>query len=85
MSDELKKILSRELDELKQNKIRAIALVVCFIILLIFWLDDNNSGGEEINLTETQPPVTKDFPVVSLPDEKSAENIKQTTPPEKTE
>ena len=69
MSDELKKILSRELEELKQNKIRAGALGVCFVLVIIFWLGEDDSG-EEVNLTEQQtpaPPVTKDLPTKPLP------------------
>ena len=66
MNDELKKILSRELDELKQNKIRAGVLGVCFIVLLIFWITDDGSGNEEIILTD-EPPLTKDLPVKKLP------------------
>lgn len=66
MSDELKKILSRELDELKQHKVRAIALGVCVIVLLIVWTIDDGSGGEEIILVDA-PPVTKDLPVKPLP------------------
>ena len=80
MPDELKKILQRELDELKQNKIRATALGVCFIVLLIFWATDSGSDGEEINLNEPSttadaPPETKDLPVVSLPAEKSLDGV----------
>lgn len=72
MPDGFKKILQHELDELKQNKIRAMALGMCFIVLLIFWMTDDSSGGEEISLSEPPPavdtpPVTKDFPVVNLP------------------
>lgn len=72
MPDGLKKILQHELDELKQNKIRATALGVCFIVLLIFWATDDSSVGEEISLNEETPavdtpPATKDFPVVNLP------------------
>lgn len=79
MSDKLKEILQHEINELKQNKIRAIALGVCFIVLLIFWLTDDSSDGEEINLNEPtiaeKPPATKDLPVVSLPVEKSADGV----------
>ena len=79
MPDKLKEILQHELDELKQNKIRAIALGVCFIVLLIFWLTDDSSDGEEINLNETTiaeaPPATKDLPVKILPVEKSADGV----------
>ena len=76
MPDELKKILQRELEELKQNKIRAIALGVCFVILLIFWISDDTSGGEEIILNETPPPpVTKDLPVKVLPVEKTPDGV----------
>ena len=80
MLDELKKFLQRELDEIKQNKFRAIGIAACFIVALIFWIVDDSSGGEEIILDEPTPiadapPATKDFPVVSLPEEKSSEGV----------
>ena len=80
MLDELKKFLQRELDEIKQNKFRAIGIAACFIVALIFWIVDDSSGGEEIILDEPTPiadapPATKDFPVVSLPEEKSPEGV----------
>ena len=79
MPDELKKILQHELDELKENKVRAIALGVCFAALLFYWLIDDSSSEKEIKLNEPPitadaQPVTKDFPVVSLP-EKSADGV----------
>ena len=80
MLDELKKFLQRELDEIKQNKFRAIGIAACFIVVLIFWIVDDSFGGEEIILDEPTPiadapPATKDFPVVSLPEEKSPEGV----------
>ena len=66
--------MQNELDELKQNKIRAIALVVLLAFLLILWITDDSSDGEEIILTE-EPPVTKDFPVTILPVEKSLDGV----------
>lgn len=74
MSDGLKKFLQNELDELKQNKIRAIALGVLLAFLLILWITDDSSDGEEIILTE-EPPVTKDLPVTILPVEKSPDGV----------
>lgn len=74
MSDELKKFLSRELDELKQNKIRTIGLVVCVVVAVILWTVDDSSGGEEIVLDDA-PPVTKDLPVKTLPVEKSPDGV----------
>ncbi|MBR4642440.1 MAG: hypothetical protein IKO74_06915 [Selenomonadaceae bacterium] len=74
MPDELKKFLQRELEELKQNKVRAIALGVCLLILLIFLISDD-SGGEEIILNETPLPVTKDLPAVNLPEKKSPDGV----------
>ncbi len=79
MSDELKKFLRHELNELKQNKIRATALGVCFIIVIIFWASENFSGNEEIILNEPTtadaPPVTKDLPIKILPVEKSSDGV----------
>ena len=69
----MKDFLRHELDELKQNKVRAIALGVCFVVLLIFWATDDSSGGEEIILDE--PPLTKDLPVKVLPVEKSPDGV----------
>lgn len=74
MSDELKKFLSRELDELKQHKVRAIALGVCLVVLLIVWTLDDGSGGEEIILVDA-PPVTKDLPVKPLPVTKNPDGV----------
>ena len=75
MLDELKEILRRELDELKQNKIRVGALAACAIVLLIFAITDDTSDGEEIILEES-PPVTKDLPVKILPVPKSPDGVK---------
>lgn len=80
MPDEFKKILQRELEELQQNKVRAIALGAAFVILLIVWIIDDNSSGEEINLDESittvdVPTATKDLPVVNLPIEKSSDGV----------
>ena len=76
MSDELKKFLSRELDELKRNKIRVVALGICVVILLIVWLIDNTSRGEEIALNEPTPaPPTSDLPVKPLSAVKSVDGV----------
>ena len=74
MSDKLKEIFQRELEELKQNKIRAIALGVCFVVVLIVWAIDDGSSGDEIVLDD-KPPVTKDLPVKVLPVEKSPDGV----------
>lgn len=77
MPDEFREILRRELDELKQNKIRVIALGVCFIVLLIFWITDDGANEEEILITESpSAPVTKDLPVKNLPVAKTQEGVK---------
>ena len=77
MPDEFREILRRELDELKQNKIRVIALGVCFIVLLFFWITDDGANEEEILITESPPaPVTKDLPVKNLPVAKTLEGVK---------
>ena len=80
MPEWLKNILQHESEELKQNKIRAIAIGVCFIVVLIVWLTDNTSDGEEIILNEPitpveTPPATKDLPVKILPAEKSSDGV----------
>lgn len=75
MPEEVKEILRRELSELKQNKIRVLALVGCLIVLVIFWITDDTSGGEEIILEE-KPPATKDLPVKVLPVAKSPDGVK---------
>lgn len=83
MTEELKKLLSSDLEEIKQHKIRVIALGVCAVALLIFVTVDENSG-EEINLNEpteiSKPvakdlPVTKDLPAKPLPVEKNSEGV----------
>lgn len=78
MSDELKKFLSRELEEIKQNKIRIAAMIVFLVIGVIFWISDNSSRGEEIDLSEPTvdtPPVTPDLPVRVLPVAKSIDGV----------
>lgn len=79
MPDEIKKFLSRELEELRQNKIRAGALVVCVIFLLIYCFMDNSSRGEEIPLNEptaiNAPPATKDLPAKPLPVTKTSDGV----------
>ena len=72
--DEFKKILSHELDEIKRDKIRIIALLVCMAVLLIFWATDDSSDGEEIALDDP-PPLTKDLPVKQLPVTKSPDGV----------
>ena len=74
MPEELKEILRRELDELKQNKIRAGILAACVAVLLAVWITDG-SDGEEIVLTE-EPPLTKDLPIKTLPVAKSPDGVK---------
>ncbi len=74
MPDEFKEILRRELDELKENKIRVGALAICFVVLLIFSITDEDSD-EEIILNEP-PPLTKDLPVKILPAEKNSDGVK---------
>ena len=74
MPEEVKEILRRELDELKQNKIRVGILAACVVILLIVWITDG-SDGEEIVLTE-EPPLTKDLPIKTLPVAKSPDGVK---------
>ena len=69
MSDELKKIFDRELDELKRNKIRVTALFICAAVLLIFWIGSDSSDGEKISLSEPTPvdvPATRDLPAKPL-------------------
>ena len=71
--DELKKFLRHDLDELKANKIRVAALAVCFGVLLIFWVVDDGSGGEEILIDA--PPVTADLPAKVLPVSKTPDGV----------
>ncbi|MBR0261023.1 MAG: hypothetical protein IJQ85_04425 [Selenomonadaceae bacterium] len=80
MPEWLKNILQRELDEIKQNKVRVIFVGVCFIVVLILWLTDGSSDDEEIILNEPTtpvetPPATKDLPVKILPVEKSSDGV----------
>ena len=65
LKDKLAEWFRRDLDELKQNKVRVIALGVCFVMLVAFWLTDDGSDVEEIDVDA--PPVTKDLPVQKLP------------------
>ena len=65
LKDKLAEWFRRDLDELKQNKIRVIALGVCFVMAVAFWLTDDGSDVEKIDLDA--PPATKDLPVQQLP------------------
>lgn len=79
MSDELKKFLQRELEEIKQNKFRTAAIIVCSIVAIIFWIVDDSSRGEEIDLSTPiaeAPPVTNDLPVKVLNVEKNSDGLK---------
>lgn len=70
MSDELKKFLNDEIQELKRNKIRTAAIGVCLIFLIGIWIMDYISGNEEIDLSDSivkSPPDTKDMPKKPLP------------------
>ena len=76
MSDELKKRLRHEIDEIRRNKIRVVALGVCVVIAAIMWLINNSSRGEEIALNEPTPaPATRDLPVKPLPVMKSVDGV----------
>lgn len=78
MSDELKKILRREFDELSRNKIRATALVACAAMLAIFWLSDEPAPAEKISLDEppVKAPATKDLPAKNFPPQKIFDGVK---------
>lgn len=73
MSDELKKFLNDEIQELKRNKIRTAAIGVCLIFLIGIWIADYISSSEEIDLSDSadstvkSPPDTKDMPKKPLP------------------
>lgn len=77
MPDELKelfeKFLRRELAELRQNKIRTIALAVSFVAVTILYFVFNDDA-EEIDLSDP-PPVTKDLPVQKLHDKKISAQV----------
>lgn len=77
MPDELKNFLSRELEELRQHKVRAIAIVVCLVAVIIFWATDDSSSGEKISINEppTKTPATKDLPAKPLPVEKNPDGV----------
>lgn len=46
-----------QIAEIKENKIRFAAVFTCFVIVVILFLTDENSDGEEINLSENPAPV----------------------------
>lgn len=75
MPDELKKFLQGKLEVLKQNKIRVIAVIVCFVFFLAFWLSEDDFNSEEIILND-KPPLTKDLPVKPLPVERKSDGVK---------
>ncbi len=76
MFDELKKFWQRELDEIKQNKLRVAAMIAVAVFAIIF---DDSSRGEEIDLSTPiaeAPPVTNDLPVKVLNVEKNSDGVK---------
>ncbi len=79
MPDEFKKFFRHELNELKENKIRAGTLVVLFFVTAIVFVLDDDSGGEEIILNEpkkiSDAPATKDLPAANLPEKNSADGV----------
>ncbi len=82
MSDELKKFLQREHEEIKQNKFRIAAMIGVVVVAIIFWIVDDSSRGEEIDLstpTAEAPPVTNDLPVKVLNVEKISDGVKIVT------
>ena len=54
MPEELKEILRRELDELKQNKIRVGILAGCLVILLIVSITDDGERFTDKNFTRCE-------------------------------
>ena len=64
--DELKKLLQSNIDEIKENKIRFVALCICFLVVVILFFSDENSGGEEIIISEAS---------VSIENPDVAENV----------
>lgn len=65
MPDDLKKFWEREIDEIKRNKFRIVAVVVGVVVLIVAWIFLDEPSGEEVILNEE--PVTKDLPVKPLP------------------
>ncbi len=57
LKSKLKDFWQSNLKEIQENKIRFAAVFICFVVAVIFYFADENSTGEEINLTETPAPV----------------------------
>ena len=55
-SEKFKDFLKEELKEIQENKLRVTGLCICFVLAVILFLTDD-SGGEEIILTETPAPI----------------------------
>ena len=76
MSDELKRFLRRELDEISRHAFRVSIIAACAVFGLIFLILDETSRGEEIALNQPTPaPATSDLPVKPLPTVKSVDGV----------
>lgn len=71
----LQNLLQSNLEEIKENKIRFAAVLILFILAIILFLNEENSGGEEINLAEKPAPV-ENSPPENLPADKKIITVK---------
>lgn len=65
-----------QLDEIKENKLRFVAVFICFIVAVIFYFTDENSNGEEIDLSENVTPVETPEPVENVDADKKIITVK---------
>lgn len=72
----LKDFWQSQLDEIKENKIRFAAVFTCFVIAVILFFTDENSTGEEINLSENSAPIETLAPAENLPADKKIITVK---------
>ncbi len=52
MKEKLKEFLTLELEEIKKSKFRVAGLILCVILLIVFFPEEN-SGGEEISVNKS--------------------------------
>ena len=57
LKDKLQNFWQNDLKEIKESPVRFGGLLICFIAAISLLLTDENSNGEEINLTENPAPV----------------------------
>ena len=63
------KFFKQEIEEIRQNKVRVIGLVLCFVFAIVFLIWNYFDTGEEIILTEKPSDEEKNISVQKVPEQ----------------